>query len=33
MGRDARLCLEIDPDRQVWVGGRCQLVVDGRVRW
>lgn len=33
MGRDARLRLEIDTGRQVWVGGQCHLVVDGRVRW
>ena len=33
MGRDARLRLEIDGDGQVWVGGRCHLVVDGRLHW
>jgi PhzF family phenazine biosynthesis protein len=33
MGRDARLSLEIDAEQQVWVGGQCHLVVDGRVHW
>lgn len=33
MGRDARLVLRIDEDRQVWVGGECQSVVRGTFRW
>ena len=33
MGRDARLRLEVDEEGQVWVGGPCQLVVEGRLRW
>ena len=33
MGRDARLRLEIDAERQVWVGGECQTVIEGSLRW
>ena len=33
IGRDARLSLEIDDEGQVWVGGQCHLVVDGRLHW
>jgi PhzF family phenazine biosynthesis protein len=33
MGRDARLVLRIDADRQVWVGGQCRAVVTGTLRW
>ena len=30
MGHDARIVVCIDPDRVVWVGGRTDIVVDGR---
>jgi PhzF family phenazine biosynthesis protein len=30
MGRDAELVLRIDAERQVWVGGRCRTVSQGR---
>ena len=33
MGRDAELVLQLDGERQVWVGGRCRVVVDGRFAW
>ena len=33
MGRDARLHLELDQEGQVWVGGQCHIVVDGRLHW
>jgi len=33
MGRDAELVLQIDGERQVWVGGRCRVLVDGRFDW
>lgn len=33
MGRDARLLLEVDAEREVWVGGACQTVVSGGLRW
>lgn len=33
MGRDARLELELDAEGQVWVGGQCHLVVEGRLHW
>jgi len=33
MGRDAELVLRIDDERQVWVGGRCRVLVDGRFDW
>jgi PhzF family phenazine biosynthesis protein len=33
MGRDARLVLRIDAERQVWVGGQCRPVVTGTLRW
>lgn len=33
MGRDSRLVLELDGEGQVWVGGPCHLVVEGRLRW
>ena len=29
LGRDAELFLQIDADRQVWVGGRCETVIAG----
>jgi PhzF family phenazine biosynthesis protein len=33
MGRDAELLLRIDGERQVWVGGRCRVLVDGVFGW
>jgi PhzF family phenazine biosynthesis protein len=33
IGRDARLELRLDGDRQVWVGGRCQPVIAGTLAW
>jgi len=33
MRRDAELVLQIDAERQVWVGGRCRVLVDGRFAW
>jgi PhzF family phenazine biosynthesis protein len=33
IGRDARLALRIDHERQVWVGGPCRIVVSGQLRW
>jgi PhzF family phenazine biosynthesis protein len=33
IGRDARLSLRIDAERQVWVGGPCRSVVRGRMHW
>jgi PhzF family phenazine biosynthesis protein len=33
MGRDAELLLRIDPERQVWVGGRCRVLVEGDFSW
>jgi PhzF family phenazine biosynthesis protein len=33
MHRDAELLLGIDGERQVWVGGRCRVLVDGRFDW
>ena len=33
IGRDARLALRIDADRQVWVGGECRTVIAGTLRW
>jgi PhzF family phenazine biosynthesis protein len=33
MGRDAQLTLQIDGDRQVWVGGQCQTAIRGSLRW
>lgn len=33
MGRDARLSLRLDGERQVWVGGRCESVIVGELRW
>ena len=33
MSRDAQLLLHIDSDRQVWVGGHCQNVIRGTLRW
>lgn len=33
MGRDARLLLRLDAERQVWVGGKCETLVEGSFRW
>jgi len=33
MGRDAVLSLEIDAHHDVWVGGDCQNVIEGRLQW
>ncbi len=33
IGRDARLGLRVDGERQVWVGGQCRSVVSGSLRW
>jgi len=33
MQRDAELLLRLDAERQVWVGGRCRVLVDGRFHW
>jgi len=33
MGRDAELVLRIDAERQVWVGGRCRVLSQGKFHW
>jgi PhzF family phenazine biosynthesis protein len=33
IGRDAFLTLEIDVNRDVWVGGDCQTVIRGKLDW
>jgi PhzF family phenazine biosynthesis protein len=33
LGRDARIDVEIDGDRQVWVGGQTHTVLDAQVNW
>jgi len=33
IGRDARLALRLDSERQVWVGGQCRTVISGSLRW
>jgi PhzF family phenazine biosynthesis protein len=33
IGRDAVLTLEIDANRDVWVGGDCQTVIRGELDW
>jgi PhzF family phenazine biosynthesis protein len=33
IGRDARLRLRLDDDRQVWVGGLCRTVIDASIDW
>ena len=33
MHRDAELVLHIDAAREVWVGGRCRVLVDGAFAW
>ena len=33
IGRDATLLLRIDDDHDVWVGGECRTVIEGRFGW
>ena len=33
IGRDATLLLRIDDDHEVWVGGECRTVIEGRFDW
>lgn len=33
IGRDAKLLLHIDTDREVWVGGHSQIVVRAQLNW
>ena len=33
IGRDATLLLSIDDDRDVWVGGECRTVIEGKFAW
>jgi len=33
IGHDARIVVRIDADAAVWVGGKTQTVIDGRVLW
>ena len=33
IGHDATLELSIDDEGDVWVGGRCQTVIEGRMNW
>ena len=33
IGHDASITVRIDADRSVWVGGRCDIVVDGTLSW
>ncbi len=33
MQRDAQLLLSIDGERQVWVGGGCDILVSGELNW
>lgn len=33
LGRDGRVELEVDADGEVWIGGRVQPVIDGRLDW
>lgn len=33
IGRDAVLRLAIDANNEVWVGGECQNVIEGRLQW
>jgi PhzF family phenazine biosynthesis protein len=33
MRRDAELVLQVDAERQVWVGGRCRVLSHGRFTW
>ncbi|NLB14521.1 MAG: PhzF family phenazine biosynthesis protein [Gammaproteobacteria bacterium] len=33
MGHDAHLSVRIDADAAIWVGGRCNSVIDGHLQW
>jgi PhzF family phenazine biosynthesis protein len=33
MRRDAELVLQVDAERQVWVGGRCRVLSHGKFTW
>ena len=33
LGRDGRVCVEVDADGEVWVGGTTQPVIRGSVAW
>ena len=33
IGRDATLLLRIDDDHEVWVGGECKTVIEGKFAW
>ena len=33
MRRDAQLLVNVDAERNVWVGGQCQTVIRGNLRW
>jgi len=33
LGRDGRVCVEVDADGEVWVGGTTQPVIRGAVAW
>ena len=33
MGHDAHLAIHIDDEKTVWVGGRCNTVIDGEIQW
>lgn len=33
MARDAQLLVQVDVERNVWVGGQCQTVIRGEIRW
>ena len=33
LGRDGRVCVEVDADGEVWVGGATQPILRGTVRW
>lgn len=33
MGHDAHLSVRIDDDGAIWVGGRCNQVIDGHLQW
>ena len=33
LGRDGRVHVQVDTQREVWIGGSVQLVIDGHVAW
>ena len=33
LGRDGRVAVQVDGEGEVWIGGRVQSVIDGRVTW